>query len=90
MCLTVDVRLIRNSRSMGVKIVGSAFAASGISLVQHGRASKYYFGERHSWPSHLQANLVAAYRRDTNPACQPSPNSFSSCGLTNLNFKCHA
>ena len=66
MCLTVDVHLTKNSHSMGVKIVGGTFAASDISLVQHGRASKYYFGEHHSWPSHLQANLVAAYRRDTN------------------------
>ena len=52
---------------MGVKIVGGAFAASAILLVQHGRASKY-FGEGHSWLSHLQAHLVAAAscRRGTN------------------------
>ena len=50
---------------MGVKIVGGAFAASAILLVQHGRASKY-FGERHSWLSHLQAHLAASCRRGTN------------------------
>ena len=51
---------------MGVTIVDSAFAASAMSLVQHGRASKY-FGERHLWPSHLQAHLAAACWRGTNP-----------------------
>ena len=50
---------------MGVKIVGSAFAASAKSLVQHGRASKN-FGERHLWPSHLQTHLAAACWRGTN------------------------
>ena len=50
---------------MGVKIVGSAFSASATLLVQHGRASKY-FGERHLWPSHLQAHLVADCRRGIN------------------------
>ena len=45
---------------------GSAFAASVKPFVQHGRASSKYFGERHSWPSYLQADLVAACRRDTN------------------------
>ena len=65
---------------MGGKIVGSAFAAPVKPLVQHGRASSEYFGERHSWPSHLQADLAAACQRDTNlgtgegqqPCCQSS------------------
>ena len=51
---------------MGVKIMGGAFAASVISLFQHGRTSSKYFGEHHSWPSHLQADLAAACWRDTN------------------------
>ena len=34
--------------SMGLKTVGSAFASSIILLIQHGRASSKYFGERHS------------------------------------------
>ena len=51
---------------MGGKIVGGAFAASVKPLIQHGRASSKYFGERHSWPSHFQADLAAACRRDTN------------------------
>ena len=63
MCLTADVRL---TRIVGLKIVGGSFAASVRSLVQHGRASSKYFGERHSWPSHLQADLAAACQRDTN------------------------
>ena len=46
--------------------MGGAFAASVKLLVQHGRASSKYFGERHSWPSHLQADLAAACQRDTN------------------------
>ena len=46
--------------------MGGAFAASVKPFVQHGRASSKYFGERHSWPSHLQADLAAACRRDTN------------------------
>ena len=48
---------------MVVKIVDGAFAASVISL---SRASSKYFGERHLWPSHLQGDLVAICRRDTN------------------------
>ena len=51
---------------MGVKIVGGTFAASIISLVQHGRSSSKYFGKHHLWPSHLQPDLVAACWRDTN------------------------
>ena len=51
---------------MGGKTVGGAFAASVKSLVQPGRASCRYFGERHSWPSHLQADLAAACLRYTN------------------------
>ena len=35
-------------------------------FIQQGRASSKYFGERHSWPSHLQAELTAACRRNTN------------------------
>ena len=46
--------------------MGGAFAASIKLLIQHGRASSEYFGERHSWPSHLQADLVAACRRYAN------------------------
>ena len=46
--------------------MGSAFAASVKSLVQPGRVSSKYFGERHSWQSHLQADLAAACLRDTN------------------------
>ena len=46
--------------------MGGAFAASVKSLVQPGRASSKYFGERHSWPSHLQANLAATCLGDTN------------------------
>ena len=58
---------VRNSRLiMGGKIVGSAFAASVKSLFQPGRVSSKYFGERHSWQSHLQADLAAACLRDTN------------------------
>ena len=49
---------------MGVKIVGSAFTASIISLVINMVSSKY-FGQRHSWPSHLQADLAATCWRDT-------------------------
>ena len=48
------------------KIVGGAFAASIRLLVQPGRVSSKYFGERHSCLSHLQADLAAACRRDTN------------------------
>ena len=51
---------------MGGKIVGGAFTASVKPLVQHGRASSKYLGERHSWLSHLQADLEAACRRDSN------------------------
>ena len=51
---------------MGGKIVGGAFAASVKLLVPHGRASSKYFGECHLWQSHLQADLEAACRRDTN------------------------
>ena len=51
---------------MSGKIVGGAFTASVKPLVQHVRASSKYFGDRHSWPSHLQADLVAASQRDTN------------------------
>ena len=47
-------------------MVGGAFAAPVKPLVQHGRVSSKYFGERHLWPSHLQADLAAACRRDTN------------------------
>ena len=50
---------------MGGKIVCGAFAASIKLLVQHARASSKYFGEYHSWPSHLQADLEAACQRDT-------------------------
>ena len=46
--------------------MGGAFTAVVKLLVQHGRSSSKYFGERHSWSSHLQADLAAAYRRDTN------------------------
>ena len=49
---------------MGGEIVGGAFAAE--PLGQRGGASSKYFGEHHSWPSHLQADLEAACRRDTN------------------------
>ena len=49
-----------------MKIVASAFTVSVISLVQLGRASSKYFGEHHLCPSHLQADLAAACRRDTN------------------------
>ena len=67
MRLTADMHLIKNGRLIkGGEIVGGAFAASVKLLVQHGRASRKYFGERHSWPSHLQADLAAACRRDTN------------------------
>ena len=51
---------------MGGKIVGGAFAASIKPLIQHGRASSKYFAECHLWRSHLQADLAAACRRDTN------------------------
>ena len=51
---------------MGGKIVCGAFAASIKPLVQHARASSKYFGEHHSWLSHLQADLEAACQRDTN------------------------
>ena len=51
---------------MGGKIVGGAFAASVKTFVQHGRVSSKYFGECHSWPSHLQADLAAACLRYTN------------------------
>ena len=51
---------------MGGKIVGSAFAAFIKPLIQHGRVPSKYFGKRHSWPSHLQADLPAACRRGTN------------------------
>ena len=40
--------------------------ASVKPFVQHGRVSSKYFGERYSWPSHLQADLMAACQRDTN------------------------
>ena len=67
MRLTVDMRLTRNSCLInGCEIVGGAFAASAISLIQHGRASKY-FGKRHSWRSHLQAHLAATCQRGTKP-----------------------
>ena len=67
MRLTADMRSTRNSHLInGWKIVGGAFAASVKLLVQHGRASSKYVGERHSWPSHLQADLKAACREDTN------------------------
>ena len=46
--------------------MGGAFTASIKPLVQHGRASSKYFAECHLWPSHLQADLAAACRRDTN------------------------
>ena len=36
------------------------------NMVQHGSVSSKYFGERHLWPSHLQADLAAACRKDTN------------------------
>ena len=62
MRLTADMRWTR--KRLGGKIVGDAFAASVKPLVQHARASSKYFGERHLWPSHLQAALEAAYRRD--------------------------
>ena len=45
--------------------MGGAFATSVKPFVQHGRASSKYFAELHSWPSHLQADLAAACRRDT-------------------------
>ena len=45
--------------------MGGAFAASVKPLIQYDRASSKYFGERHSWPSHLQVELAAACRRDT-------------------------
>ena len=67
MYLTADMRLTRNSCLInGWENSGRAFAASVKLLIQHGRASKQVFGERHSWPSHLQADLEAACRRDTN------------------------
>ena len=40
--------------------MGGTFAASIKLLVQHGRASSK---ERHSWPSHLQADLKAVVRK---------------------------
>ena len=40
------------------------FAASVISLVRVQAST--FFGECYSWPSHLQADLAAACRRDTN------------------------
>ena len=46
--------------------MGGAFGAFAASVNPLGRASSKYFGERHLWPSHLQADLVAACRRDTN------------------------
>ena len=67
MRLTADMRLTRNSRLIsGWEIVGDAFAASVKPHVQHGRASSKYFGEHHSWPLHLQADLAVACWRDTN------------------------
>ena len=61
--LKADVHLKRSSRLInGGENSGSAFAAFVISLVQHGK----HFRECHSWPSHLQADLVAACQRDTN------------------------
>ena len=67
MRLTVDMPLTRNSCLInGCEIVGGAFVASTISLVQHCRASKY-FGKRHSWRSHLQAHLAATCQRGTKP-----------------------
>ena len=61
MCLKVDMCLARNNRLInGWKIVGGAFAASVKPLVQHGRATSK---ERHSWPSHLQADLKAFVRK---------------------------
>ena len=38
---------------MGGKIVGGAFTASVKSLVQLGRASSKYLGQRHTLPPHL-------------------------------------
>ena len=49
---------------MGEKIVGGAFAATVKPLVQPGRASNKYFGERHLWLSHSMGTLrlqVASY-----------------------------
>ena len=63
---------------MGVKIVAGAFAASIKPLVQHGRALSKYFGDRHLWPSHLQADLEAALRR---AATMTNSLSFSSSML---------
>ena len=61
------MRLTRNSHLInGQGIMGGAFVTSVKPLVQLGRASSKYFGDRHLWPSHLQADLVAACRRDTN------------------------
>ena len=55
------VLITRNNRLInGWKIVGGAFAALVKPLVQHGRASSK---ERHSWPSHLQADLKAVVRK---------------------------
>ena len=78
-----NMRLTRNSRLInGWEKAGGAFAAPVKLLVQHhiGRASSEYFGECHSWPSHLQTHLAAACQRDTNlgtgeeqrPCCQSS------------------
>lgn len=50
----------------GLEKVRSAFAASVILLVQHGRVSSKYFGEHHSWPSHSQADLGATCQKDVN------------------------
>ena len=47
------------------QIPGGAFAASVRLLVQPGRVSSKYFGECHLWPSHLQADLAAAFQIDT-------------------------
>ena len=66
MRLTADIRLTNSRLINGGKIVGGAFAASVKPLIQNGRASSKYFGEHHSWPSHLQADLAAACRRDAN------------------------
>ena len=74
--------------------MGGGFTASVRSLVQPGRVSSKYFGKRNSWPSHLQADLVAACWRDTNlgtgggqqPCMTNSLSAFSSMLLFLENF----
>ena len=58
--------------------MGGAFAASVKLLIQHGRASSK---ERHSWTSHLQADLKAAVRKISLGA-RPSKNRKGGSGTS--------